>query len=318
MQYRKFGKSDLKVSAIGFGGWPMGKGHYGAFVENEIIAAAHRANDLGVTLFDTAQVYGFGAGEEIMGRALKGRRDRVVIVTKTGLRWDPAQPDKPSARDSSKEFMNSMLEGSLRRLQTDYIDLFLVHWPDEARAYSEPMEVFAKWKEQGKIRYGGVSNFTVPMMAECLKHFPIITNQVGYNLFDRRPEAEVMPFCKERGMGIMAYGSLSYGLLTGTMTPETKFADDDWRRRLVAFGQPIFQGENYLRNLKIVDRLKEIAAGYGRTVPQLAVAWVLSNPVVTVALAGARKPSEVEENLVGADWKLPAAAKKEIEAAFKV
>jgi aryl-alcohol dehydrogenase-like predicted oxidoreductase len=316
MQYRTFGKSDLKVSAIGFGGWPMGRGHYGSFVENEIIAAVHRASDLGITLFDTAQVYGWGAGEELMGRALKGRRDKVVIVTKTGLHWDPAHPDQRPARDSSKEFMNTMLEGSLKRLQTDYIDLLLVHWPDESRPYSEPMEVFAKWKEQGKIRHGGVSNFTVPMMDECLKHFPIITNQVGYNLFDRRPEAEVIPFCKSHGMGIMAYGSLSYGLLTGAMTPDTRFSDDDWRRSLVAFGQPIFQGEHFLRNLKVVDRLKEIAAGYGKAVAQLAVAWVLSNPVVTVALTGARKPSEIEENVVAADWKLPAKARKEIEAAF--
>jgi aryl-alcohol dehydrogenase-like predicted oxidoreductase len=316
VQYRKFGKSDLEVSVIGLGGWPMGKGHYGHFEENEVIEGVHRALDLGVTLFDTAQVYGWGAGEELLGRALKGNRHECVIVTKSGLRWDPDNPSERPDRDSSKEFLNEMLEGSLKRLQTDYIDLFLVHWPDESRSFSEPMEVFARWREEGKIRYGGVSNFSVAQMEESLETFPIVCNQAGYNLFDRRPEEEIFPFCREHGMGIMAYGSLSYGLLTGTMTPDTKFAEDDWRRRLQAFGLPIFEGEHFLRNLEIVERLKGIAASHGKTVAQMAAAWVLSNPIVTVALTGVRKPSEIEENVVAAEWSLSDETRAEIEEAF--
>ena len=318
MEYRRFGNSELETSVIGLGGWPMGRGHYGSFDENEMIKAVHKALDLGVTLFDTAQVYGFGAGEEIMGQALKGKRQDCIIVTKGGIRWDPASTPASlkAERDSSKEFLNSMLEGSLKRLQTDYIDLFLIHWPDANHPFSEPMEVLGKWKEEGKIRYGGVSNFKANEMEESLKTFPIICNQVGYNLFDRRPEEEIFPFCREHGLGTMAYGSLSYGLLTGTMTADTKFEEDDWRKHLKAFGLPIFDGEHFLRNLEIVEKLKSIAASQDKSIAQLAGAWVLSNSTVTVALTGVRQPSEIEENVVAGDWKLTDETKSEIEAAF--
>ena len=251
-----------------------------------------------------------------MGRALKGKRRNCVLVTKTGMRWDPDNIKGGVTKDSSKEFLNSMLEGSLKRLQTDYIDLFLIHWPDVIRPFSEPMEAFIKWKKEGKIRYGGVSNFSVAQMEESLKTFPIICNQVGYNFFDLRPEEEIFPFCREQGLGVMAYGSLSYGLLTGTMTADTKFEEDDWRRNLQAFGLPIFEGEHFVHNLEIVERLKKIAASQGKSIAQLAVAWVLSNPTVTVALTGVRKPSEILENVVAGDWKLTDEVKAEIEAAF--
>lgn len=295
----------------------MGRGMYGSFDEDEVIKSVHKALDLGVTLFDTAQAYGWGAGEEIMGRALKGKHHDCIIVTKGGMRWNPDNPSLEFERDSSKQFLNKMLEGSLKRLQTDYIDLFLIHWPDTSRPFSEPMEVFGKWKEEGKIHHGGISNFSVAQMEESRKTFPIICNQVGYNLFDRRPEEEMFPFCREHGLGIMAYGSLSYGLLTGTMTADTKFEEDDWRRNSQAFGLPIFKGEHFVRNLEIVERLKKIAASQGKSIAQLAVAWVLSNPTVTVALTGVRKLSEIEENVVAADWKLTGEVKAEVGAAFE-
>jgi len=314
METRSFGTSDLKTSAIGFGGWPMGRGQYGPIDEKEAIAAVHRAIDLGVTLFDTAAVYGWGVGEEMMGHALKGHRHDVVLVTKGGRRWE--REANIRASDSSRQFLEQGLEESLRRLQTDYVDLFLIHWPDENRPFEEPMDVFARWQREGKIRYGGVSNFSVPQMEECLRYFPIACDQVGYNLFDRRPEDEIIPFCQENGLGFMAYGSLSYGLLTGTMTPDTDFGEDDWRRTRRAFGLPIFEGEHFLRNLTVVERLKEIASGHGKTVAQLAIAWVLSNPALTVALAGIRKPAEIEENVKAADWHLTQEEKAEIEAAF--
>ena len=154
---------------------------------------------------------------------------------------------------------------------------------------SEPMEAFAEFQKQGKIRYGGVSNHSPQQMAECLEVFPIITNQVGYHLFDLRTEPEIIPFCRDNSMGIMAYGSLAHGLLTGTMTPETTFEDDDWRRGLSAFGQPLFQGQHFLDNLKKVDTLKEIAADRGFSVAQLALAWVASEPTVSTALVGTRR-----------------------------
>ncbi len=312
MQYRNFGKSDLVTSVIGFGTWPMGRGMFGAFDEDEIARAVDLAIDGGVTLFDTAEVYGWGASEELLGKLLRGKRDRVVLVSKGGTPWNESK--NRSDRDSSRKQLTKALEGSLRRLQTDYLDLYLIHWPDESRPFSEPMEALADFQSQGKIRYGGVSNFSMEQMRESLETFPIICNQVGYHLFDTRPEPEVFPFCRESGLGVMAYGPLAHGLLTGAMTPDTEFGPDDWRRNLVAFGQPLFEGEHFLNNLLKVDNLSEYASETGRTVAQLALAWVLSNPVVSVALTGVRNPAEMEQNVEAADWLLSPEEREEVTA----
>ena len=255
-------------------------------------------------------------GEDLLGKALKGRRHDVVIVTKGGTYWDPQA--NTLVRDSSKAFLRKGLEESLGRLGTDYVDLFLIHWPDESRPFQEPMEAFQDFKEEGKIRYGGVSNFSVPQMEECLEHFPIVCNQVGYSLFDRRMEEEVLSFCLKHGIGVMSHGSLAYGLLTGAMTPDTKFDDDDWRSRGVAFGLPLFEQEHFAKNLATVEKLKKLAAAHDRTVAQLAVAWVISNPTLTVALTGIRNSREIEENVVAAEWKLTEKEKEGIEAAFRL
>ena len=315
MRYKKFGNSDLETSAIGFGGWPMGSGHYGSFDEQQVIRAIHRSIELGVTLFDTAAIYGWGEGEKLLGRAIAGRRDEIVLVSKGGLVWDqPGLDGKVRPRDSSKETLAKGLDESLSRLGVDHLDLLLIHWPDEERPMSEPMEAFAEFQKQGKIRYGGVSNHSPQQMAECLEVFPIITNQVGYHLFDLRTEPEIIPFCRDNGIGIMAYGSLAHGLLTGTMTPETTFEDDDWRRGLSAFGQPLFQGQHFLDNLKKVDRLKEIAADRGFSVAQLALAWVASEPTVSTALVGTRRPDEMEENAAAGDWQMSPEEREEIRS----
>ena len=312
MQYRKFGDSELETSVVGFGGWPMGRGHYGSFDDAEVLRAIDASIDLGVTLFDTAAVYGWGEGEKLLGRALEGRRDKVVLVSKGGRQWH--DPDNPQLRDSSKEALTRGLEESLQRLQTDYLDLYLIHWPDESRLMSEPMEAFAEFQRQGKIRYGGVSNFSVQQMTDCLDTFPIVTNQVGYHLFDFRPEADVFPFLADNGMGAMAYGSLAHGLLTGTMTPETEFEEDDWRRSLMAFGQPLFKGDTFLQNLDKVESLKEIASEKGLSVAQLALAWVISNPAVSVALVGTRRPGEMEENAKAAEWVMSEKEREDVRA----
>ena len=312
VRYGNIGSSDLRTSVVGFGGWPMGRGHYGSFDEDEVVRTVHLAMDLGVTLFDTAAVYRWGSGEELVGRALEGRRSDIVLVSKGGLSWP--EPGVEAKRDSSRENLIKGLDNSLRRLQTDYLDLYLVHWPDESRPFSEPMEALADLQSQGKIRYGGVSNFSAEQMSESLESFPIICNQVGHHLFDFRPEADVFPFCREKGLGVMAYGSLAHGLLTGTMTPDTEFERDDWRRKREAFGQPLFEGEHFLENLEKVEDLKEFAADKGRTVPQLALAWVIANPVVSVALVGAKTPSEIEENVEAAGWAMTQKERDEIRA----
>ena len=315
MRYKKFGNSDLETSAIGFGGWPMGSGHYGSFDEQQVIRAIHRSIELGVTLFDTAAIYGWGEGEKLLGRAIAGRRDEIVLVSKGGLVWDqPGLDGKVRPRDSSKETLAKGLDESLSRLGVDHLDLLLIHWPDEERPMSEPMEAFAEFQKQGKIRYGGVSNHSPQQMAECLEVFPIITNQVGYHLFDLRTEPEIIPFCRDNGMGIMSYGSLAHGLLTGTMTPDTTFEDDDWRRGLTAFGQPLFQGQHFLDNLKKVDTLKEMAADRSFSVAQLALAWVASEPTVSTALVGTRRSDEMEENAAAGDWQMSPEEREEIRS----
>ena len=314
MRKRMFGNSGLETSVIGYGGWPMGRGMYGDFDDDEAIRAARASYEEGVTLFDTAAVYGWGYGENLMGKALKGIRENVVLVTKGAREWVRDNPDRRSATvsDSDPKRLLASIDESLKRLQTDYIDLFLIHWPDHNRAFSEPMDALEKAKAAGKIRYTGVSNFSVEMMAESRDSSPIVTNQIGYHIFDRRPEAEVMPFVKENGMGIMAYGSLSHGLLTGTWDADKTFSEDDWRRGGANFGINSWGPENLAANVAVVEKLKVIAADHGKTIPQLAIAWVLANETVSVALAGSVTPGEATDN-IGGDWEISPELKNEID-----
>ena len=314
MRKRMFGNSGLETSVIGYGGWPMGRGMYGDFDDDEAIRAARASYEEGVTLFDTAAVYGWGYGENLMGKALKGIRENVVLVTKGAREWVRDNPDRRSATvsDSDPKRLLASIDESLKRLQTDYIDLFLIHWPDHNRAFSEPMDALEKAKAAGKIRYTGVSNFSVEMMAESRDSSPIVTNQIGYHIFDRRPEAEVMPFVKENGMGIMAYGSLSHGLLTGTWDADKTFSEDDWRRGGANFGINSWGPENLAAKVAVVEKLKVIAADHGKTIPQLAIAWVLANDTVSVALAGSVTPGEATDN-IGGDWEMSPELKNEID-----
>lgn len=304
MERRTFGNTNLTTSVIGFGGWPMGKGQYGDVDDSEAIAAVHTAMDLGITLFDTAANYGWGYGEKVLGKALKGKRDKVLLVSKGGMRWDPTRGGFD--RDCSEKFLRLCLEESLERLQTDYVDIYLTHWPETDRPswVEEAMETFIKLQSEGKVRYGGISNCNAQEMSACMKHFPIITNQVGYHLFDRRIEKDVIPLAGRNQIGVMAYGSLAHGLLTGTMSLDTKFGDDDWRKPGYAFGLPLFKGEFFERNLRIVDRLREFAQNHSWSLTQLAAGWVLSNSNVTVALTGAKNPEEITQNVLASECKL--------------
>ena len=314
MRTRTFGKSGLKTSVIGYGGWPMGRGQYGSLDDQEAMKAARAAYDGGVTLFDTAAIYGWGYGEKLMGEAIKPFRKDIVLVTKGAREWQRDNPDRSAATvaDSDPEKLRKSIDESLQRLQTDYIDLFLIHWPDKTRPHSEPMQVLEDAKKAGKIRHSGVSNHSVKMMQECLQTSPIVTNQIGYHIFDRRPEQDVMPFVKANGMGIMAYGSLAHGLLTGAWKADEKFGDDDWRRRGNNFGIESWGEKNLAKNIAVVEKLKVIAADHGKTLPQMAIAWVLKNETVSVALVGAKTPQEMNEDLPG-DWDMPDSVKKEID-----
>ncbi len=314
MEQRRFGNTDLVCSAIGFGTWEMSTTMYGAIDVQEASRAVGAAIDQGITLFDTAEIYGPFHSEEILAKALGNRRKEIVLVTKVGFNYD--ETGKSIGRNSRFDYVIERTEGCLQRLNTDVIDLMLIHWPDHDTPFEEPMRALEQLKADGKIRYYGVSNFTVPMMEECQKHGSLTANQVGYHLYDRRMEREVLPYCQANGIGYMAYGSLGFGLLTGAFTEETSFVDWDWRSKGNAFGLPLFQQDSFRKELRVTARLKELAAGYGKSVAQLAIAWVLGNPAVTVALVGMRNDKELQENVAAADWKLTAEDRTTIDRIF--
>jgi aryl-alcohol dehydrogenase-like predicted oxidoreductase len=311
MEYRRMGSSELMVSAIGFGCWELGGTNYGPIDEAAAVAAIHRAIDLGVTLIDTAPGYGFGHSEEVLGRALGARRKDVVLVSKTAISWDPVTfTRKMDARYSTVKRIN---EESLRRLGTDYLDLLLIHWPDVDTPLEETMRALDDLVKEGKARYIGVSNFTAYELRESQQHAPICANQVGYNLFDRRWEHEMFPTAQELGIGVMAYGPMAHGLLTGAMGRGTNFQATDWRASGVIFGQSLFSPENLARNLEVVERLKEVASQLDTTLPLLALAWVLRQPAVAVALSGCRTTQEIEENVRALDVRLSDDVAAELE-----
>ena len=320
MEQRRFGSSDLRCSALGFGTWEMGTTQYGEIDVDEAVRAVQMAIDEGITLFDTAEAYGPYTSEELLARGLGKRRQDVVVVTKVGIAFhdDPAIRGNAAiiGKDATAASITEHTEGCLRRLNTDYIDLLLIHWPDHKTPHEETMAGLEALKADGKIRHYGVSNYTAPMMAACQKHGHLTANQVGYHLFDRRMEAEVLPYCLEQGIGFMAYGSLGFGLLSGALTPETRFVDWDWRSEGLAFGLPLFTRDNFLKELRVVERLKTLAADYDKTVAQLAIAWLLGRPAVTVALVGMRNARELKENIAAADWRLTDADRAEIDRIF--
>jgi aryl-alcohol dehydrogenase-like predicted oxidoreductase len=314
MRLRGFGESGLSSSVIGFGGWPMGRGQYGDFDDDEAVAAVRRAYERGVTLFDTAAAYGWGYGETLMGRAVAPFRSDIVLVTKGGRRRvvDYMNRYRGEVNDSSREFLLREIDASLKRLNTHYIDLYLLHWPDRRRPFDVPLRVLDDAKRAGKIRHYGVSNFSARQLLECMKHGSPVCDQVGYHVFDRRPESEILPLAQARGFGIMAYGSLAHGLLTAQWRTGHMFGDYDWRGCGRHFGLATWAEENLPKNLAVIERLRALAADHGKTVAQLAIAWVLAGQAITVALCGAKRPEEIEEN-IGGDWAIPPSLRAEID-----
>ena len=315
MEQRTIGDTDLVTSALGFGTWEMSTTSYGEIDVDDASRAVNAAIDHGITLFDTAEVYGPYHSEEILAKALGSRRKDVILVTKVGFQY--SDEPKVTGRNSQYDHVIERAEGCLRRLETDVIDLLLIHWPDHDTPFEETMRALEQLKTDGKIRHYGVSNFAVEMLEECERHGDLAANQVGYHLFDRRMEAEVLPYCLQSGTGYMAYGSLGFGLLSGAFTPETTFVDWDWRSSGKAFELPLFEPEPFAKELRVAERLKEIAAGYDKTLPQLALAWVLGNPAVSVALVGMRNERELTENVAAADWRLSDEDRAAIDAVFE-
>ena len=304
------------TSPIGFGTWEMSTTMYGSIDVDEASRAVRSAIDHGINLFDTAEVYGPFYSEEILGKALGERRKDVILVTKTGFTFDD-EARKVTGRSSRYEHIIARTEGCLRRLGTDVIDLMLIHWPDFFTPLDEPMRAFEQLKADGKIRYGGVSNFNVEMMDYCRQFTDIAVNQVGYHLFDRRMQKRILPYCLEHKIGFMAYGTLAFGLLTGAFKPDHTFEEADWRRRnYTAFWLPLFQRPHFERELRVGERLAEVAARHGKSLAQLAIAWVLGHPAVSVALVGMRNDRELAENAAATEWRLTAADRAEIDRIF--
>jgi aryl-alcohol dehydrogenase-like predicted oxidoreductase len=316
MRYRPFGRTGLSVSVVGFGCWPMAGDRYGAIEDHEAVKAIHRALDRGVNCVDTAPAYGGGHSEEVVARALEQRRRDVILVTKCGVKVPPPGQLGP-LRDASRSNILREIDASLKRLRTDWVDVLLVHWPDAATPFDETMRALDEVVSSGRARFVGVSNFTGAMISECLRTRRVDVSQVGYHMFDRRQEQETFPLCREHGIGVMGYGSLGHGLLTGAFTAATSFGEAarDWRGGGVAFGQPIFRGDNFKTNVGVVERIRrEVAAPRGVPVSQVALAWVLGHPAISTALVGARTPAEVDANDAGAEIELSAAERTAIDA----
>ena len=298
VEITRLGMTGLEVSRIAFGTWQLG-GDWGGFDEDEAIRAIRYARELGINFFDTAQAYGFGASERLLGRALRedldGRREQVVIATKGGLRMT----SRGVVRDSSPKWLRAGVEASLKALGVDYIDLYQVHWPDPDTPFAETAAALQELVDEGKIRHVGVSNYSADQMAEFSRTRPAETLQPPYHLFRREIEAEVLPYTREHDIGVLVYGPLAHGLLTGALDDNATFPPDDWRSE-----SPLFRGKTLQRNVEKVRELERFARERGRTVSQLAIAWTLAQPGVHVAIVGSRRAAHIEDSLAALDLRL--------------
>jgi aryl-alcohol dehydrogenase-like predicted oxidoreductase len=307
MEYVDIPGTSIRASRIALGTWAIGGWMWGGSNESEAVSAIHAALDHGINLIDTAPVYGFGRSEEIVGKALAigDRRKRAFIATKVGLDWKDNKP----FRNASKARIIEEAEASLRRLRTDVIDLYQVHWPDPHTPIAEIAEAMGELHRAGKIRAIGVSNFSPAQMDEFRKVAPLHAAQPPYNLFERAIEADVLPYCRDRNIALLAYGSLCRGLLSGSMTKSSRFTGDDLRKNDPKFIAPRF--EQYLA---AVERLDQFAhERFGRRVIHLAVRWVLDRGDANIALWGARRADQLSPIADAMGWRIDSSAMAEID-----
>ncbi|OBS10741.1 aldo/keto reductase [Acidihalobacter prosperus] len=311
MEHTRLAHADIEVPKIGLGTWAIGGWMWGGTDERAAIDTVHAALDRGITLIDTAPVYGFGRSEEIVGKALAqyGRRDRIVLATKVGLAWQ----DGRVSRDSSPARIRQEIEDSLRRLGTDYVDIYQVHWPDGAVPFEETAAALEALCAEGKIRAIGVSNYSPEQMAAFAKAAPLATNQPPYNLFEREIEGGVADYCVQQGIGMIAYGALCRGLLSGRMQADTRFTGDDLR-----LSDPKFQMPRFGHYLEAVRRLDAYAQEqYDRRVIHLALRWLIDQPGVATALWGARRPDQLDPVDAVMGWSIDVADRVAIDAILR-
>lgn len=318
MKYRQLGDSNLEVSTVIFGAWAIGGWMWGGAEEKDAIEAIHEAIDGGATSIDTAAVYGYGSSEEIVGKAIKGKRDKVQLLTKFGLRWDlkdgehffswsDENGERDIYRNASKKSIIEECENSLKRLGTDYIDLYQCHWRDHTTALEETMETLNHLLKEGKIRAVGVSNFTKAEIEESRKFCPVASLQPPYSMLERGIEKELLPYCRSSNVGVIVYSPLQRGLLTGKFSPDVQFKEGDHRAKQIHFTP-----ENIKRTNAFLEKIKPIATAHDVTLGQLVIAWTIAQPGVTSAIVGARDAAQCRENLRGAEIDLSETDRKAI------
>ena len=304
MELRKLGQSDVMVTPMAFGAWAVGGWMWGGAEESTSLKAIRAAYDCGITTIDTAPAYGFGRSEELVSKALKGiPRSNYQLLTKFGLRWQTQQGEhfldtkdndgKPinMRKWASKESVMQECEESLRRLQTDYIDLYQIHWPDNTTPISETFDAVQRLIDQGKVRAAGVCNYNVHQVEEALRTIQLASNQVPYSMINRGIEKDVIPQAVEKGLGIIPYSPLQRGLLSGKIQPGHKFSDGDTRE-----GNRFYTDENIRRTNQLLSEIKPVAEKYNATLAQLVINWTIHRPGITCVLVGARDDKQVLAN----------------------
>jgi methylglyoxal reductase len=323
MRTRRLGTTDLELTTVGLGAWALGGLMWGGTSEADALAAIRASLDAGINWIDTAPAYGCGRSEELVGRALAGRRDGVVVATKCGLRWDRDDgglrfdvEDADGRRvrifhNLRPDSLREECEASLRRLRIERIDLYQIHWPYPPHPLEDACEALLRLRDEGKVRHVGVSNFSLPQLEQARRCGALASAQPPFSLVDRRIEAEILPWCRAHGVGVIAYSPLGRGLLAGRIGPETAFPASDHRSR-----NPAFAPEHRARLRAALERVRPRAQALGCSLANLAVAWVLATPGVTAALVGARNAAQARENARAAEVSLDAAAVRELAEAL--